>query len=352
MNEVERPGLIGRTKGAAAAAMVALGVDRALDRRLGPDRLTVLCYHRVNDVAAPGFSYDPEPVSATPADFARQMDYVAARFNVIDLAMLEGYVYDGRPLPPRPALITFDDGYRDNYTHAYPILRERGLPAVIFVAVGHVDTPHLPWWDRLAYLMRRARPEEGAAVDLPMLGRRPLATAAQRREAHTLFLRWLKAAPEGEKLAALAALEAALQVTPPADPDLFLTWDQVRELVDHGIACQSHTVHHPILTRVSLEEARRRLEEETGRPVTALAYPNGLPGDYSAAVQRVLRETGYRLAFTLAPGPTPAEEARRRPLEIARVFVRHEDGMAAYALRVMGWDLLATPPAGGRYGRE
>ena len=360
MNEsVGRPrrDLAARAKGLAATALYRLGVDRLLDRHYGPERLTVLCYHRVNDPDAPGFVYDPEPVSATPENFRRQMDYVARHFNVIDLDALDAYVAHGRALPPRPLLITFDDGYRDNYTHAYPILRERGLPAVIFVAVGHIDDPHLPWWDRLAYLFRQA-PADSDPV-LPLLGRLPLVTSAQREAAHQRMLARLKAIPEVAKAAALDDLEAALGVTPPYDPGLFLSWDEIRELTANSIACQSHTVHHPILTRIPPEAARRelaeakeRLEAETGRLVTALAYPNGLPGDYDATVQQALRETGYHLAFTLTPGPMAAAEARRRPYEIARMFVRHQDTPASFALRAMGWDLAFAPSGGGRYGRE
>jgi hypothetical protein len=69
----------------------------------------------------------------------------------------------------------------------------------------------------------------------------------------------LKAIPEAQKAAARGGVEAALGVTPPEVPDLFLTWDQIRELVDNGGACQSHTVHHPILTRIPLKEVRREL---------------------------------------------------------------------------------------------
>ncbi len=227
-------------------------------------------YHRVNDLDDPGFLFDPEPVSATPEGFRWQMDYVARHFNVIDLQTLDAYVCGGQALPPRPLLITFDDGYRDNYTYAYPILRERGLPAVIFVAVGHVDEPHLPWWDRLAYAFRCTPAGE---ADLPLLGRVPLRTAAEGQAAHDRMLVALKAIPEAQKAAALGGVEAALGVTPPEVPDLFLTWDQIRELVDNGVACQSHTVHHPILTRIPLKEVRRELAVARDR----LAAGDGRP---------------------------------------------------------------------------
>jgi len=113
--------------------MLKTGCWRLLDLFWGPQRLTVLGYHRICDPAAPGFSGLVSNVSATPAMFARQMDYVKQRFNVIRLDALRACVVDGAALPSRPLLITFDDGYLDNYTHAFPILRERGLAAVLCV---------------------------------------------------------------------------------------------------------------------------------------------------------------------------------------------------------------------------
>src|SRR5512138_490244 len=94
------------------------GTPRLLDWAWGSHRLTVLAYHRINNVNAPDFVGLKANVSASPEQFAQQMDYVARTFNVIDLAVLRDHVVDGKPLPSRPLLITFDDGYLDNYEFA------------------------------------------------------------------------------------------------------------------------------------------------------------------------------------------------------------------------------------------
>src|SRR5436190_24399210 len=104
-----------------ASAMVKSRAFRLADTLWGPDRLTVLVYHRVADVHSPDFRYFRPNVSASPDLFRQQMAFVARHFNVIDLALLrESILHDCR-LPPRPLLVTFDDGYVDNYTYAYPI---------------------------------------------------------------------------------------------------------------------------------------------------------------------------------------------------------------------------------------
>src|SRR5215212_2664577 len=98
--------------------MCKSGATALLDKVWGPNRLTVLAYHRIVDVNTPGFDHYQSNVSASPIMFERQMAYVAKNFNVIDLARLQAFIQHGEPLPERPMLITFDDGYLDNYTNA------------------------------------------------------------------------------------------------------------------------------------------------------------------------------------------------------------------------------------------
>ena len=105
----------------------------------------------------------------------------------------------------------------------------------------------------------------------------------------------------------------------------------------------AHTVTHPVLTSIDAEVAyeevaasKRRIEEETGRPVRALAYPNGARGDFSDVVGAIIGEAGIDLAFTLEPGPARASEVRATPLAVRRTNVSHGDDLATFAGRVMG----------------
>jgi peptidoglycan/xylan/chitin deacetylase (PgdA/CDA1 family) len=333
-----------------AAALHRTGGTRLLDAYWGPNRLTVLAYHRIRDARAPDFDGYAPNVSATPEMFARQMDFVKQRFNVIDLAALRAFVVDGNALPPRPLLITFDDGYLDNYENAYPILRERNLPAVIFLITGRMGSAERPWWDLCAYYFHHTTQPRAA---LPLVGERDLSTPEARRTAREELMRKLKTLPQNEKQAAMDALPDVLEVAPPAgEPPLFVSWEQVRELGAHGIACQPHTVTHPILTRISLDDARvelaesrARIADETGQAIMAFAYPNGTPADYDATMLQVLRELDIPLAFTLTPGPVRLKLVQRHPLQIARVFLSYKDTFAAFVMKVMGFPALRHRPS-------
>jgi peptidoglycan/xylan/chitin deacetylase (PgdA/CDA1 family) len=332
-----------------ATAFVHSGAVQVFDMAWGKERLTVLAYHRILDPSSPGFDeYEPN-VSATPELFAREMEYVAKHFSVIDLAALRAHIEQGTPLPPRPLLITFDDGYLDNYQNAYPILKQRGLPAVIFLITEKMDHPTRPWWDECAYYFHHTPRQQ---AKLPILGDTDLSAPALRRAARESLMSQMKTLPETDKLAVLHDLSSALDVALPAnDARMFITWDEVRELVANGVACQPHTDNHPILTRVSPDEMRHqliasktRIEQETQQDVYAFAYPNGTPDDYDRATIDTLRDTGYSLAVTLFPGPMLAKHVRRHPFEIPRVYLSHRDTLDRFIMKVMGVPALLEFP--------
>lgn len=312
-----------------------------LDRAWGADRLTVLGYHSIRDVHAPDFdAYEPN-VSASPAMFKRQMDFVQEHFNVIDLSALHAFVTQNAPLPPRPLLITFDDGYLDNYEHAYPILREYGLSAVIFIVSDWGGSTRRAWWDQTAYFFHHTTTTN---AEIPLVGPCDLSTPDTRLEARETFIQRIKLMPEIEKNDTITSLAQTLDVAPPEnDTPLFVSWNQMRELVANGIACQPHTISHPILTRISPERAQHEIQEsaariagETGQVAQAFAYPNGTIADYTPAIMQTLQDIKIPLAFTLTPGPLRLDHVRQHALEIPRVFLSHRDSFDEFVVKVMG----------------
>jgi peptidoglycan/xylan/chitin deacetylase (PgdA/CDA1 family) len=310
-----------------------------LDRYWGKNRLTVLGHHRITNPHAPDFFGFAANVSATPEAFEQQLAWIAKRFNVIDLPTLRAHIVDKQPLPERPLLITFDDGYMDNYTNALPLLKKYGFPAVIFIVTGSMDKPSPLWWDICAESFRRTA--KGSA-DLPLLGQQTFETAEAKNAVMRQMMQALKLIPEQEKQAKVVELQAVLDVTLP-DTSMFFGWAQVRELVKQGIACQPHTVTHPILTRIPEDEmrwqvaqSRIQIIERSGQEVIAFAYPNGSTADYSPAAMQALRAAGYAMAFTLTPGPMPANDIHRYPYQIRRIYLSHNDTFEIFQTKIMG----------------
>jgi peptidoglycan/xylan/chitin deacetylase (PgdA/CDA1 family) len=330
-----------RYKRTLAHAAHRSGLFRAAGALFGGRRLTVLAYHRVADYEGKGFDTYRRNVSATPAEFALQMDYVAERFHPVALDRVAAALDGGPELPPRPILVTFDDGYRDNLSAAQPALRDRDIPMTLFLATGFVGAGPFPW-DLAAWCFHHT-PLGGA--DLPVAGWRSWTTADEREAVLGTWLESLKRLPDEVREEAVAALPGLLRVTVPAGAfdGLCLSWGEVRAMAGDGVAIGSHTERHPILTRVAPERARqevtgskRRIESELGQPVTAFAYPNGGRADFDASTVHVLAEAGYRLGFTLLPGPERSGSAARSPLTLRRVCVYHGDHIDRFAAKVHG----------------
>lgn len=309
---------------------------------LWPDRLTVLAYHRIADPNGMGFDTFEPNVSATPAAFAAQMDFIRQRFNVISGHDLVAWLKGEQSLPTQSVLITFDDGYRDNLDHAWPVLQQRNMPAVIFLATDYIGQATPFYWDLIAYCFYHTTKKE---ADLPLIGSQQWCSKESRTAVLKNWLNSLKKLPDQEKWTVVNQLPQLLNVSISLDTfaGLHLTWEQVRAMTATGIEMGAHTQSHPILTRISLAQARleiegskKRVEAEINQPVTLFAYPNGLPTDFNTELQTILAQLNFTAAFTLLPGPTLPAEARQKPLAIRRIFLHHQDTLPRFAAKVMG----------------
>lgn len=276
--------------------------QRRLDQAQEPEPpAAVLCYHRVNPEPGP----DRFQLNVTPQRFCQQLDRLAERYRIVSAdEFLHGAPrWDARPR----LLLTFDDAYRDFYEHAWPILRQRGLPAVLFVTTGSVGGAHPLWWELLA--------------------------AAGRTEWQDQWKRFVPA----ERLAAAALLLAEL---PAEERDriaaLTCDWGMLREISAEGsIEIGAHTRHHSSLGALSGAELEREvhgsledLEREIGRRPRMFAFPHGGRSDLSESSFETLARSGVVAAFTTLPGPIDVSARRahgsRVALELPRVVVGAE----------------------------
>jgi peptidoglycan/xylan/chitin deacetylase (PgdA/CDA1 family) len=311
-------------------------------RHLVRHRVTVLAYHRIAGVDDEDFSTFVPNVSATPDAFAEQMDYLRKNYNPISIDDLLAWLKGEGVLPPYAALVTFDDGYRDNLENALPILEKRQIPAVLFVATDCIGSDRPFYWDLAAYMF--AHSSSGAA-DIPLLGRQVLGGRENRRSLAAQWIAKAKALPPSERQVAIDALRAVL--APPdnhkAFRNLHLTWQEVREMARKGMAIGAHTCGHPILAQVPTDVARdeilrskRLIEDTLGTLVRTFAYPNGRASDFSEVHNRMLVEAGIEAAFTLVPGPSARAELRTKPMEIRRSIVTLKDTMPRFAAKLLG----------------
>lgn len=323
-------------KHTALQGIRSIGGLRVIEAVYGASRLTVLAYHRVADPSAPEFRGFRGNVSATPEAFAAQMEWVAERMHAVTLEQVAAAL-DGEPLPARPVLVTFDDGYHDNLTAAAPILAACEVPATLFVATDHVSTGDAFWWDRVAVWFEARGP---GSMSLPILGPRSW-TASD-----AIASEWIEAAKlldHERKEAAVEELRDALGGDAEPGAGGLLSWSEVRALHAAGWSIGAHTCSHAILTRLPAErvaaevrDSVERVRAEVGGAVLGFAYPNGQPGDFDGTARAAVAAAGVPLAFSLVPGPARAAEFRADPLGVRRVYVHHGDDDVRFAAKVAG----------------
>ncbi len=248
-----------------------------------------------------------------------------------------------------PLVLTFDDGYRDNYTHVFPLVRELQVPITIFLVPGYVESGDHFWWLEAERLTRHT------LVDKAMI------------EGHTYYLKQAKdrvllaraiddhlrhAASVAEREAFLTTAQEALAVPSSSVTEeealaLPLTWAQIREMEESGwVSFGAHTMHHPILSRLTdpaeilyeIDACRTALEQGLGHPVYALAYPFGQPEEVGEEAARAAERAAYNWVVTTVHGINTPRSSPHHLLRIYGDASRHLLVMAAETSGV--WKLI------------
>lgn len=305
----------------AARALAALGLAR-LNRRGNRRQLLVFNYHRIRPAEGlKGFAFDRGVFGPDQDVFEAQVAWLKRHTRLIgEEALLD--LLGGREAPGSGphTMITFDDGYSDNYTLAFPALRRQGAPAVMFIPTGALNERGLGWWDHAAFLVAKSGAErltlpDGAVIEKGPGGLLPGLLAA------------LKGGYGREAKTVLQHLYQSLGVEPPsheAQSAQLMDWDQVREMAGAGIGIGSHTQSHTVLSRLEPDDQQRELsaskaeiERRIGRPVLSLAYPVGGPDHFTPRTMEIAAACGYRLAFSFNTGRR--DIAAVRPMAVPRV---------------------------------
>jgi peptidoglycan/xylan/chitin deacetylase (PgdA/CDA1 family) len=210
----------------------------------------------------------------------------------------------------RYVLLTFDDGYLDNYRVAFPILKTHGVLATFFVATGFLDDPHLAWWDEIAWMVRTSRKHRIEAN--PWLSTQVVFDEPDREVAIRVLLSAYKLMPTNSNEAYLEFLAEATGSGRYTCPDVggtWVTWALLREMRAAGMVVGGHTVNHPILARLSPERqweeisgCGQRLAEELGEPMRYFAYPVGSRQTFDGHTRACLKRAGVQYGFSYYGG--------------------------------------------------
>lgn len=281
----------------ASRSAVRLGIT-ALGRRIkSMDGAIILYGHRISD--------DDEGYlqGLKPEWLDQQLAYLTRHYEVIPLRTLVDCFERGQPVPQRSVVLTFDDGFRDNLTHAFPLLQRYRVPATIFVVTGSLTYGDLPWSQRLGYLFQRTSERW---LEHPLAGPDglDLTAGANRFNAYRTVKNPISRMGHTDRDRTIAELARLLRVEPPKDR--MLNWDDARELQAAGIEIGAHTYSHPLLAKIEPEEAhwemtrsRDDLKQELGIERPSFCFPAGSLND---RLLRLVPALGFRCTFVPGQG--------------------------------------------------
>lgn len=270
----------------------------ARKKLVGP-QLAILLYHSIcpND----GNWFGSE---VSPTNFNIQMEYFSRKYEILSLNDLVVKFKQPKSLPANAVVITFDDGYKNNYVYAYPILKKYSMPATIFVTTGNIGNGQMFWWDKVAYVLDHTT---ASHIQLDEIGDFILKSKFDRQNARSSIVEKLKTLSEKQKNLMVSKLLYLANTTIPHNMgnELRLSWEEIKEMSNQRITFGAHSVSHAILTRVSPEQAKyeilqskKDIEENTKLRVTAFSYPNG---DYEPMLVKFVKDSGFECAFSVKP---------------------------------------------------
>ncbi len=322
------------------------GTDK-LFRYLNREKILILAYHGItsNKYAIP-------PRTLLPVEaFEKQIKFVGSNYNVISLKKVIDCLTAGRSVPKNSAVLTFDDGYRNNLSVALPILEKYNVPATVFVTAGYVGTHDILPLDEVYLVVAAAKGKKPCTI--AEIGIGPLSFESDSDLARSCdeAVAVLKQYPVRTQRTGIAMLKNMLGVDHFHHPNsvledfYILSHEELQKLSAHElIDIGSHTVNHQILATAEAGAASREiadsktmLEGYTGKEVRFFAYPNGRPQDYNQDHIECLKKSGYTCSVTLTSRLNSRNEDiyRLNRLHIGYDFAHN---LATFALKISGFN--------------
>jgi peptidoglycan/xylan/chitin deacetylase (PgdA/CDA1 family) len=322
-------------KAAVLSPLYRTGLLRLYARASLSRKAIVLTFHRVLPLDRQRDSFSSPAIVVTPETFDMHMALVRRFFRPVTIEEFARLIKSRARLPSATCLVTFDDGWHDNYEFALPILRRHGIPAVIFVATDFIGGDRCFWQEKLARMLHAALEHENLATVVfghVLNSSIPAAkNSDERRRAVRDIVGKMKAKPIADTLELVDAVSREVDTPVGHAPervwgeDRFMTWEQIKEMQASGlIEIGSHAQSHTPLTKLDatsasreLAQSRSAIEANTGKDCFMFAYPNG---DFNDGAVSWVARAGYSLAFTTIRGRVPRGAD---PLRLKRINI-HE----------------------------
>lgn len=280
-------------------------------------------YHR--------FSNKEEPFKIPQKVFENQILFLKKKYDFISLKYYSEVLNETKAdLPNNPIILTIDDGYEDNYTFAYPILKKYSIPATIFITTDFISHRAWLWSNKLEYILKNSQFSE---FEFPLNGKSIQFRVDSFKNWHATQLaifNHCRTLLDNEKDQILSELAKYLGVNVPEQTQgdfQPLTWEQIREMNENGIDIGSHSCSHSILSRLSLTkmeheivDSKKEIESKLDEEIISFCYPNGQLEDINDSVIQMIQKAGYSCAVSTINGFNNAKNTARFSLKRLSVY--------------------------------
>ncbi|MGF2734993.1 polysaccharide deacetylase family protein [Marinobacter sp. DUT-1] len=265
----------------------------------------ILMYHRITDL--------PDNEGIPIELFQQHVDLIREEFEPMTLSELLTRK-ERSTIPENAVVVTFDDGYADFADKAFPILAAAKVPATLFVTTGFVNGDIWLWPDQIRYLITHTSVPE---LKLSAISE-TFDLMSSRTEVWNVVANYCLTVSNEKKIKIIDEMSRRLEVPlPQKAPEGYeaASWTQIKKMVTQGLDVGSHSISHPILTKLSnnqlvmeLQNSKKKLELETGKLINIFCYPNGTVYDFDENVKRLLEEVGYQYGVSAYPSRIPLED--------------------------------------------
>ena len=302
------------------------------------NKLRILTYHRIIN-PTDDFIQHRGVISATPENFERQVKFLVKNYNLISFDHLKQAVNAEIRLPQRSLIITFDDGYKDNYTNAFPLLQKYGAPATFFLTTGFLDGSNTPWWDGLASMIHQTTI---SGVNLAEFGYYDLSLKADRLLAISVINKNLKSMEAMKRIKKMNWIKRKLKIDRKRNTHRseFMSWDNVMEMDKEGMQFGAHTITHCNLTKESIIvakreiiESKKRIEEKLKKDIVAFCYPYGYKELLNQDTIALLRKSGFFCAVSTDLGINTLND-KLNLYTLKRIGIDYQDSFIKFKMKL------------------
>ncbi len=269
--------------------------------------LTIFNYHRIYKGSLLT-DFDENVYTCSENDFFEQMHWLKRNCNILSADELIEISIKNTKIPKQSAAVTFDDGYKDNYELAFPILKSLNIPAVFFIPTQSIIERKLGWWEIISYLVKKSS-SKSLEVNSKKIS---IVDNQEKKQAIAHLIELFKTTPFSETENLLTLISEQCRVNFPStetQSQNLMSWEEVKEVSNNGITIGSHTHSHRVLSTISesnqleeLNKSKTILEDKLKKEINLIAYPVGGYNTFSNNTKKLAQESGYKIGFSFNTG--------------------------------------------------